>query len=419
MSGLEHLNYRPNLKRDEREATAWVEQEELTTRLEDESGRLDESLPASAILEDYNELKENIREIVDSYEKELPNLQLEEDEHLKRALKETGHVSLFRPEDYKELYKKKESSPGAYLINVLEKAIEEDSKSIAWEKYIEYIELIEELEVLDHYTEKILYPIFNFNEKQIDSMDSFKEEEKKWQERYKQALKEHEKSEEAYKISLYTSPEEIPRKRDELFQKERVERRYRQEENQINITLQTIRDKTRLIQQYIEDLEKELDYSVEKNDLYEELIRLNESESENNEVLRTNILALKQSSDEENKKKKDFKDTRRHLYSKEKQIRIIDEYAIVNQMYRENVLPSVHQMRAYQDKVSEELSVLYDESAKALINTHKENREKAYETYLLQISTSQTRQKRLNCISNKHKSQTLYEFLFDTYKETN
>lgn len=419
MSDLERLNYKPNLKRDEREATAWIEQEELTTRLEDESGKLDEGLPVTSIVEEFKDLKQNIKEIIENQEKELLTLELEEDEHLTRALKETGHVSVFRPEDYRALYDKKESSPGAYLIDVLEKRIEEEDGDISWEKHIEYIEIMEELEVLDHYVQKILYPIFDFNENQIDSLDSLREKEKQWQERYAEALKEQKRLEKEYKESLYTSPEEIPRKRDALFQKERADRKYRQEKNQIDVTLKTIQDKTMMVRDYIKDLEEELDFSINKSELYEELIRLNESKEEENEVLRTNILSLKETIDVENKKKKDFKDTRRHLYSKDKQIRIIDEYAIVNQMYRETVLPSVYQMRAFQDRVSEELGILYDESAKTLVNTHQENREKAYETYLLQISTSQTRQKRLSCISNKQKSRTLYNFLLDTYKEIN
>lgn len=417
MSQFDELTYRPDLKRDEREVTGWQQPPEETTRFEDEDGRLDQGLPVSDIIDQYETFKEEFKERVEKHQRELSELELSGDEHLERALQETGHVSKFTGVDYQELFDEKESSPGAYLIQLLEKQIEGEDGDLGWEVYIEYLEMIEELEVLDYYIKEILYPIFNFQDASINSMEDLIKKEKDWLEEKDGIIVAYNSSKSDYKASLYTDANKIPRLRDELHQSEKEMNRFRQENSQIDSALTTVDIKMKLIQEHLGDIDQILGQEIHTNDLLSDITRLSSSENEKKEMVQSNLLMLKQTLDAQNALKNDLKETRRNIYSKNRQNRIINEYGTVNSLYRRNVLPTIHQMKGYQDQTTPLLDQVYDESAKSLLKNHEENIEKTYESYIIQISTSQIRRKRLNYVGSKEKIRTLFNDLLADYKE--
>ena len=64
------------------------------------------------------------------------------------------------------------------------------------------------------------------------------------------AKNKYEKAYNEYRKSMYESPENIPTKREELYRLEKDERKYRQEKNQLDISLQTVSDKSYLLSEY-------------------------------------------------------------------------------------------------------------------------------------------------------------------------
>lgn len=419
MTEFDYLNYKPDFKRDEKEFTGWQDEEDTSTRLEDEEGNLEPELEILPVIKDYEKVKEEINQRVEELEKKLPVITIEENSFLEKAFEELdiNYTSTFKPVDYRDIFKEKESGPGKYIVDAVEEWIEGVDGDPEWEEYTEYLEIEEEIDVLDDYIDKIIYPIIDFEKEAIDYFDYLEEKEREWRQRAEAARLAYERAMNEYTKSLYSQPKEIPSKRDRVYNSEREDRRYRQERNQIDISLKTVRDKSNLLSQYNISLPLANSYHPPRDVVANDLLRLTQTEKEREETLRVNILMLKQTVDDENNNKRDYKDTRRNIYSENKQRRIINEYSTVNELYRKSVLPNVHYIRGFQDQTTTHNDETYNQAAKSLLSNHLENREKAYESYLIQISTSQTRLKRLECMSNKNKSRVLYNHLYNTYYE--
>ena len=147
MSDLSFLNYKPNFKRDEKEFTGWdTESEDLTTKLEDTENTFETELEVLPVIEEYEKTKESINNRINELEATLPEI----------TFKENGHISVFRPGDYKDVFSKKETSAGKILLDMIEDWIEGVDGNPEWEEYVEYVEIEEEIDILDEYIDKII-----------------------------------------------------------------------------------------------------------------------------------------------------------------------------------------------------------------------------------------------------------------------
>lgn len=419
MSASDFLEYKPNFKRDEREKTAFIDEEPLTTEMEGEGELSDSQTPVSDLIDQYDQFKEDLNNKVDSLEDELEDIELPDDEHVYRALEELGFTSNFTPRDFRSVFKEKESSAGKYLTNVLEKTVESEIGSIEWEMFIEYLELLEEVSVLDYYIESILYPLFEFSEDVVDNIDVLKELERNWNIQYTRYKKKEKETNQDYRKSLYTDPEQIPIMRDKLHSIEEEGLKLRQAKNQIDTSYLLINNKIYHMNNSLKEIEDILEDSIDEDILNDDILRLSESDDEAKHVLRNNILMLKQTIDHQNKEKEKLKESRRLIYSEEKQKKIIGEYASTNKLYRESVLQSIHYMKSFQDKTTSVLDEAFNASANSLWENHQDNRDKTFESYLIQISTSQMRDERLGYVSSKQKSRLVFNKLMGIYKEMN
>lgn len=419
MSASDFLEYKPSFKRDEREKTAFIDEEPLTTEMEGEGELSDSQTPVSDLIDQYDQFKEDLNNKVDSLEGELEYVKLPDDEYVYKALEELGFTSNFTPRDFRDIFKEKESSAGKYLTNVLEKTVESEIGSIEWEMFIEYLELLEEVNVLDYYIESILYPLFEFSEDVVDNIDVLKELERNWNIQHTRYKKKEKETNQDYRKSLYTDPKQIPIMRDKLHSIEEEGLKLRQAKNQIDTSYLLINNKIYHMNNSLKEIEGILEDSIDEDILNDDILRLSESDDEAKHVLRNNILMLKQTIDHQNKEKEKLKESRRLIYSEEKQKKIIGEYASTNKLYRESVLQSIHYMKSFQDKTTSVLDEAFNASANSLWENHQDNRDKTFESYLIQISTSQMRDERLGYVSSKQKSRLVFNKLMNIYEEMN
>ena len=417
MPDIDYLNYQPNFKRDEKEKTGWIDESPTIStgpsQIESYKGK---ELEITDTLDKYEAFKESLSERIGALEKKLKPFPIILGEDTKRALEELGHESVFTPSSFRELFEKKESSPGEYLLGVLEKEIESEKGSIEWEAFIEYLEIEEEVEVLDYYIEEILYPILGFTKKSINKGITIKDLEKEWIERNIDTLTSHKLTEYMYRIAMISNPDVIAKERDNLHTKEEGRMMVSQEISQIDSSLFTIQEKQHTLELAIKELERIVDFDIEDEELLKEFLEL-EQETEGKTLVANSIVLLKQSIDEDNKEKSKPKNLRRNIYSKSRQKRIINEYSTINQLYREKSLPSLHYMKSFQDNVSERLNHVFNSTAESINRNYKENKEKTYESFLIQIGTSNVRSDKLKCLSRKEESRVVFQKLVNGYDQ--
>lgn len=417
MSEFDPLNYRPDFERDKKVKTGWEQEEfDYTSIEETEKGFIDVDLQITNIVGDYLDFKEEFKQEVEDLEESLEDLSLEDSEYVKKALEETGHTSIFSPSSFRELFEKKESSAGEYLLGVLEKEIESEHGDIKWEAFIEYLEMEEEIDVLDYYISEIIYPLIGYKPNSNDTIEDIKELEEIWAEKTIDLLAEHKVGEYTYQLAMITDPDLIPRARDELHNLEEHEIKSRQEISQVNSGLMVVEQKELAMRRNLNNIRRIIATEIEEEILIDELQELTMSKEHKEHVLKDSLIHLKQSIDNDNNKKRELKHTRRNIYSKDKQKRIINEYSTVNHLYRENSLPSAHYMKSFQDNAGKQLNVIFNQTAKSIEENFKENKEKTYETFLLQISTSQTRDNRLSYVRSKQESRLIFNNLMESYK---
>lgn len=417
MSEFDPLNYRPDFERDKKVKTGWEQEEfDYTSIEETEKGFIDVDLQITDIVGDYLDFKEEFNQEVENLEESLEDLSIEDNEYVKKALEETGHTSIFSPSSFRELFEKKESSAGEYLLGVLEKEIESEHGDIKWEAFIEYLEMEEEIDVLDYYIGEIIYPLIGYRPNSNDIIEDIKELEEIWVEKTVNLLAEHKVGEYMYQLAMITDPDSIPRTRDELHDLEKYEVKSRQEISQINSGLMTVEQKELAMRRNLNNIKKIISTEIEEESLIDELQELTMSKEHKEQVVKDSLIHLKQAIDDDNNEKRELKHTRRNIYSKDKQKRIVNEYSTVNHLYRENSLPSAHYMKSFQDNAGKQLNQFFNQTAKSIKENFAQNKEKTYETFLLQISTSQTRDNRLSYVRSKQESRLIFNNLMKTYK---
>lgn len=418
MTDMDYLNYKPNFKRDKKEITGWIKRQETpyVSETNTEEVYKGKELDITISLDKYNKFKKEFNQKVKDLEENISNIEIVKSEMIEKALKETGHESTFTPKSYRDLFKKKETSAGEYLIGVLEKEIDSEDGDLNWEILIEYIEIEEELDVLDYYIKNIILPIISNKELDTSEKEKIKELEKEWVEKTIKNIRKHYIAELDYRIAMISNAKKITKARDEFYDTEKSKMLSAQEINQIEVSLFAVDQKTISLQRVISKIDKLLDKKLDKSTI-NELNSLVSTRKEEKENINNTLLLIKQSIDQDNNIKQDLKETRRNLYSKSKQKRIIEEYAEINKLYRENSLPFVHYMKGFQDNAKDTLNTLFNQSAKSIERNFNENKEKAYETFLIQISTSQTRLNRLRYVESKQKSRLMFQEIENKYKE--
>lgn len=418
MNDSDILNYKPSFKRDEKEKTGWIVEDKQNENLNKPNlGKMEEDLDVSEQIEDYNEFKKDFEEKTKEIERKLPKLKLSESGYIAKALEELGHISVFGPLEFRELFEKKESSPGEYLIGVLEKEIESEHGNLEWEIFIEYLEIEEEIEILDHYIEELLMTIINKDNIRLETSEDLVKLEEEWKSNGEDVFLRDLLAENAYRNTLIGHPDKIHKARDVLHETKEETIKIRQEKNQVQNTLKCVEDKKNSLVIILRNIDNLILEDSEKEDATSDVLKLTTTQKEREMTIKNNILLLKQSIDIDNESKRDIKETRRNIYSKDKQIKIIDEYALVNKLYRENSLPNLHHMKTYQDNVDSKLSRAFNSSAKSMMANHLENKEKAYETYIVQNSTSQMRNNRLGYVREKHESRLYFNQLLKEYNQ--
>lgn len=419
MDEKDFLNYQPNFKRDEKEKTGWIEEREDIDKypeLEELEEEL-ENIQVADKINHYTETKELLKSKKEDLVRSLEEIELEKNRYIESALKELGFESTFGPESFQELFSKKETSAGEYVLGVIEKEIESERGDIKWEAYIEYLELEEEMRVLDEYIEKLIYPIIGKDTGVVNEDEELEELEEAWMTKVFEQLKENLIKQRDYRESLLFEPNSINKKRELLHETEKDKVLRSQEKNQIESNILTVQQKNFMLLSSINNIDNILNSTIEEESLSDNIFKNAESRKDKEEILKNLLINLKQSIDSENLKKKELKDTRRNIYSENRQKRIIDEYSTINRIFRENNLPTVHQMKTYTDRTNKQINKILNSTAKSIDSNFKENNEKTYETYLLQISTGQTREVRLKYVKDKQEARLLYQKLYNEYKD--
>lgn len=408
------LEYRPNLKRSEREKMGWeasVSSEESYPIVEDESSIGEGS--ATEIIKDYKETKDKVEEEIerleDLLEKETIPFPPEYKEDVDKAKEELelggGNLTI---KDYKEALMKSDTAAGAFLLDIIEIYIEDMEGSIEWEIYGEYVEIQLELTLMDKYIQKLIYPVFQFEEKEEDWEEALAAQEGQWGEKKENSQKEKASKEKDYRSALLFEPSLIPQTRGNLHEVEEISDKILHEHELLFNSLQTVSGKTEEVQLMLGFGEFLLEEELEE-EILTDLFLLTESETEEDERLVNIQNMLQLSADQSIKKKGQFKNILRNTYSIPKREKQVEELAVYEKAYTKETLPLLHHMRGLQKNVPEQTSSFLNHLARGMQENQAQRDNLLYEVYLLNKATSEIRNQKFHLIAEKEQARKSYQ----------
>ena len=409
------LEYKPDLKPEERERTAWkqpeIESAESTqtiTGTKPGQGGIVDLIDQLKGIETY--LIDKINAILKANQSYRIPISSERLPDFSRAKEELGlDKGDFTLEDYVKALEERHTPAGDFLTAIAEKHFEGIYGDIDLELLQDYIEVKEEEAMIENFLRRSTFSILSEDPIDLNATDWDKtlyQKERQWEAKHNQhIIKEHNRNKE-YQEAFLFNPKQLAQQKALRYQEEKPLRQVKAESNQLMNAYNVVSSKINGLNQFLGE-----SYDIEEAVLSEEnkkavtttLLSAIENGEITQELTQLNLL-LTLAVDDANQAKHHYKHTLRDVYTQENRQKIMDELNVYQNLYLNDVLPLSHTLRFYETKPEQESSSLLLNVTKSMLLTATQQQERLFDWQTLQTGTTQLRSQKMAQVSEKEKA---------------
>ena len=410
------LEYRPDLKRDERERTAWeISTDKDKIYIPPNANDIGEGV-VTDLIQDYHEFKKKIQDKLDAiYEEKrrekitFPDYALED---IQRAMEELGLEEPFTFAHYTIALEKRNQAAGDYLVELAEKQFENLDGDILMELYHDYYELLQEIEVSEKYLHRQSSSnmFSSINTEKDKWEEKLLEEELGWKSMRDKAYQAKKYRQNLIKESFLFNPENYQIQKSIEHREEPEYNRKRTEYNQLKDTVHIAKNKlesSKVLFDNIEFIEKTED-SESLEDSLKKVIHfaLEPKEIEQNLTQFEQMLTV--STETLNDEKTHYKNTLRNIYNRDFLEHNLDELSTFNGLYENSIVPLTSVLKVYNKPQDDHTTMLLETISSSMVDVREQQKKKTKDFDSLNYATYNIRMKKVQEVLEKEKSRETY-----------
>lgn len=417
-----HLEYRPHFEESKRERTAWNLEENgpSSSISHDKEKEIGNGLFTDVIQQTLivgDRIKDKLNELTEKLRKEkIPTSHIYEEDVLraKEELELKGDNFLFS--DYIAALEKRDTPAGDFLVEVAERFFEGPEGNIEFELYQDYKELSEEQELLEEYIFRVserVYGHLNWTLSKDALQDELLEKEKDWGSKKDSTMLEKRSIDKMYRDVFLSNPESLNQAQAVRYQLEPKSDQIKDEERQLLEVMQISWAKTHEFENILQQADSLIEGSVfekEKKSIEHSLSSVNEENNLNTGLTQT-ALMLTLAIERKNNEKHHLKHTLRNAYAPKKQMRILDEWNIYQNLYTKETLPLLHTLRAYNEEQDEATTNFLMHVTQAMSAVSEEKEARIQDWQRVQEATSVIRSQKIDKVSEKEEAREGYRLI--------
>lgn len=422
------LEYRPDLKYDERERTAWdLPLTDPTIQTPPHHNDIGDGI-ATQVIKDYDDFKKDLQNKLDDLYNnlrgepvEFPDYALDD---IDRAKEELGIEGEFTFADYVTALENRNTAAGDYLTEISERYFEGLDGNIQMEVYHDYYELSQEIDIMDTYLHRQLN---NHIFKEIDTKqegweDVLLKEEIGWKNQKVAIDKQRKHRDSIIKESFLYNPGVLEHQQNLKIHEEKDYKKKQNEYNQVKDTVSLAYSKLNESRSLFSNLEH-VEVLVQEDELestVDKIVRLSIEDNHKEENLTQFEQMLTVSTESMNNEKAHYKNSLRNVYNSDFLTHNLDELSLYNELYGNSMIPLTSVMKMYNKPQDDETSLFLETLSSTMLTISDDKTRKTKDFHKINRASTRLRHEKLKQTEEKERARRTYKVidtLLDQIKE--